>query len=79
MQGLFLSTAELSHSVLRRLTAVASAPCAPESNKKKGLHVAQPIDYFLAVLSALAALSTAYVAWDRLGKNPEPVLMGAIT
>jgi len=53
---------------------VASAPCAPES-KKKGLHVAQPIDYFLAVLFAPAALSTAHVAWDRLGKNPEPVLM----
>ena len=36
---------------------------------------AQPIDYFLAVWFALAALSTAYVAWDQLSNNPEPVVM----
>jgi hypothetical protein len=35
----------------------------------------QPIDYFLAVWFALAALSTAYVAWDQLRNNPEPVVM----
>lgn len=35
----------------------------------------QPIDYFLAVWFALAALSTAYVAWDQLRHNPEPVVM----
>ena len=36
---------------------------------------AQPIDYFLAVWFVLAALSTAYVAWDQLRHNPEPVVM----
>jgi FtsP/CotA-like multicopper oxidase with cupredoxin domain len=36
---------------------------------------AQPIDYFLAVWFSLAALSTAYVAWDQLRHNPEPVVM----
>lgn len=36
---------------------------------------AQPIDYFLAVWFVLAALSTAYVAWDQLRNNPEPVVM----
>lgn len=36
---------------------------------------AQPIDYFLVIWFALAALSTAYVAWDQLSNNPEPVVM----
>lgn len=36
---------------------------------------AQPIDYFLAVWFSLAALSAAYVAWDQLRHNPEPVVM----
>lgn len=35
----------------------------------------QPIDYFLVVWFALAALSTAYVAWDQYRNNPEPVVM----
>jgi hypothetical protein len=37
--------------------------------------IAQPIDYFLIVWFALALLSTAYVAWDQLRHNPEPVVM----
>ncbi len=37
--------------------------------------IAQPIDYFLIVWFALAALSTAYVAWDQFRHNPEPVVM----
>lgn len=36
---------------------------------------ARPIDYFLAVWFVLAALSTAYVAWDQFRNNPEPVVM----
>ena len=35
----------------------------------------QPIDYFLAVWFVLAALSTAYVAWDQLRHNPGPLVM----
>jgi len=35
----------------------------------------QPIDYFLIVWFALAALSTAYVGWDQFRNNPEPVVM----
>ena len=35
----------------------------------------QPIDYFLVVWFVLAALSTAYVAWDQLRHNPEPLVM----
>jgi len=35
----------------------------------------QPIDYFLAGWFALAAASTAYVAWDQYRNNPEPVVM----
>ncbi|PAQ09412.1 DUF4396 domain-containing protein [Mesorhizobium temperatum] len=35
----------------------------------------QPVDYFLAVWFVLAALSTAYVAWDQFRNNPEPVVM----
>ncbi len=34
----------------------------------------QPIDYFLIVWFALAALSTIYVAWDQFRNNPEPVI-----
>jgi hypothetical protein len=37
--------------------------------------IAQPVDYFLIVWFALALLSTAYVAWDQLRHNPEPVVM----
>ncbi len=37
--------------------------------------IAQPVDYFLIVWFALALLSTAYVAWDQLQHNPEPVVM----
>ena len=37
--------------------------------------VAQPIDYFLLAWFVLAALSTAYVAWDQFKNNPEPVVM----
>lgn len=37
--------------------------------------IAQPIDYFLIVWFVLAALSTAYVAWDQFRHNPEPVVM----
>jgi manganese oxidase len=35
----------------------------------------RPIDYFLAVWFALAAVSTAYVAWDQYRNNPEPPVM----
>ena len=37
--------------------------------------IARPIDYFLIVWFVLAALSTAYVAWDQFRNNPEPVVM----
>jgi len=37
--------------------------------------IAQPIDYFLIVWFALALGSTAYVAWDQLRNNPEPMVM----
>lgn len=37
--------------------------------------IVQPIDYFLVVWFALAALSVAYVAWDQFRNNPEPVVM----
>ena len=37
--------------------------------------VIQPIDYFLLVWFALAASSTAYVAWDQYRNNPEPAVM----
>ena len=37
--------------------------------------IIQPIDYFLVVWFVLAALSTAYVAWDQFRNNPEPVVM----
>ncbi|MGI9026579.1 MAG: hypothetical protein ACR2GP_13575 [Burkholderiaceae bacterium] len=37
--------------------------------------IAQPIDYFLIVWFVLAALSTAYVAWDQFRNNPEPTVM----
>src|SRR6266705_1908694 len=35
----------------------------------------QPIDYFLVVWFALAAASTASVAWDQYRNNPEPTVM----
>jgi hypothetical protein len=35
----------------------------------------QPIDYILVVWFILAALSTAYVAWDQFRNNPEPAVM----
>lgn len=35
----------------------------------------QPIDYFLTAWFALAALSTAYVAWDPFRNNPTPRVM----
>ena len=36
----------------------------------------QPIDYCLLIWFLLAALSTAYVAWDQFGRgNPEPAVM----
>lgn len=35
----------------------------------------QPIDYFLVGWFMLAALSTAYVAWDQYQNNPEPMVM----
>lgn len=35
----------------------------------------RPIDYFLVVWFALAALSTAYVAYDQFKNNPEPLVM----
>jgi manganese oxidase len=37
--------------------------------------IIQPIDYFLIAWFVLAALSTAYVAWDQYRNNPEPVVM----
>jgi len=37
--------------------------------------IVQPIDYFLIVWFVLAALSTAYVAWDQFRHNPEPAVM----
>ncbi len=37
--------------------------------------IAQPVDYFLIVWFVLAALCTAYVAWDQFRHNPEPVVM----
>src|SRR2546428_4263742 len=35
----------------------------------------QPVDYFLVVWFALAAVSTGYVAWDQYRNNPEPAVM----
>src|SRR5712691_12726087 len=35
----------------------------------------RPVDYFLVVWFALAAASTAYVAWDQFRINPEPSVM----
>jgi len=35
----------------------------------------QPVDYFLVVWFALAAASTAYVAWDQYRNNPEPAVL----
>ena len=35
----------------------------------------QPIDYFLVVWFALAAISTICVAWDQFTSNPEPAVM----
>ncbi len=35
----------------------------------------QPIDYFLVIWFVLAAVSTAYVAWDQYRNNPEPTVM----
>lgn len=37
--------------------------------------IIQPIDYLLVVWFALAALSTAYVAYDQFRNNPEPTVM----
>jgi FtsP/CotA-like multicopper oxidase with cupredoxin domain len=37
--------------------------------------IVQPIDWFLVAWFSLAALSTAYVAWDQFRHNPEPVVM----
>src|SRR5258705_910227 len=37
--------------------------------------IIQPIDYFLVAWFTVAALSTAYVAWDQFTNNPEPVVM----
>ena len=34
-----------------------------------------PVDYFLACWFVIAALSTAYVAWDQFQRNPEPTVM----
>src|SRR5215207_8926426 len=35
----------------------------------------QPIDSFLVAWFVVAALSTAYVAWDQFQNNPEPTVM----
>ncbi|WP_050578482.1 multicopper oxidase domain-containing protein [Rhizobium leguminosarum] len=35
----------------------------------------QPVDYLLVAWFLLAALSTAYVAWDQFRNNPEPAVM----
>src|ERR671925_333457 len=35
----------------------------------------RPIDYFVVAWFLLAALSTAYVAWDQFRNNPEPAVM----
>src|SRR6267378_8720159 len=40
-----------------------------------GVMIVQPIDYFLIAWFTLAALSTAYVAYDQFTRNPEPVVM----
>jgi hypothetical protein len=37
--------------------------------------VVQPIDYFLIAWFVLAAMSTAYVAYDQFKNNPEPTVM----
>lgn len=37
--------------------------------------IIQPVDYALVVWFILAALSTAYVAWDQFRNNPEPRVM----
>jgi len=37
--------------------------------------IAQPVDYFLIVWFLLAAMSTAYVAYDQFKYNPEPTVM----
>ncbi|RWY80878.1 multicopper oxidase domain-containing protein [Rhizobium sp. WSM1325] len=35
----------------------------------------QPVDYLLVAWFLLAAVSTAYVAWDQFRNNPEPAVM----
>ena len=37
--------------------------------------IVQPVDYLLLAWFALAALSTAYVAYDQFRNNPEPTVM----
>src|SRR5215204_5485746 len=37
--------------------------------------IIQPIDSFLVAWFVVAALSTAYVAWDQFQNNPEPTVM----
>lgn len=37
--------------------------------------IVQPIDVVLMIWFALAALSTAYVAYDQFTHNPEPLVM----
>src|SRR4051794_27557859 len=37
--------------------------------------IAMPYDYFLMAWFALAAASTAYVAYDQFANNPEPTVM----
>ena len=37
--------------------------------------IIQPIDYLLVAWFLLAAVSTAYVAWDQFRNNPEPTVM----
>jgi len=37
--------------------------------------IIQPIDYLLVAWFLLAAVSTAYVAWDQFHNNPEPTVM----
>lgn len=38
----------------------------------------QPIDYALLVWFSIAAVSTAYVAYDQWRSNPEPSVMRAV-
>src|SRR2546423_8470530 len=47
----------------------------PEARDRRIDMLVQPIDWFLAVWFVIAALCTAYVAYDQFKGNPEPAVM----